>query len=158
MRFHLGDIFSPEVEEEVLATGKWDVLVCNPPYISRGSFARDTARSVRNFEPRLALVPERGDDEVARWGCESEDVFYARLLGLAARLAPKRVLFEVAGEEQAVRVVDMVWRDERLVDMYPRVEIWRDNPHAEYESKEIAGREVPLRGSGGARAVFLCRG
>ena len=156
-QFHLGDIFSPKVEDEVLVMGEWDILVCNPPYISQGSFSQGTARSVRNFEPRLALVPERGDDEVVQWGCMPEDVFYARLLDLSARLAPKRMLFEVAGGGQAVRVVDMFRRDERLVGMYPRVEIWRDHPHAEYESMKIAGRQIPLRGSGGARAVFLCR-
>ncbi|KAI9827988.1 MAG: hypothetical protein M1819_006831 [Sarea resinae] len=36
---------------------EWDVIISNPPYISPEGYKRTTSRSVRNFEPRLALVP-----------------------------------------------------------------------------------------------------
>lgn len=36
-----------------------DLLVCNPPYIPRNTFVRDTATSVKVWEPRLALVGDK---------------------------------------------------------------------------------------------------
>ncbi|CAR25004.1 S-adenosylmethionine-dependent methyltransferase [Lachancea thermotolerans CBS 6340] len=33
-----------------------DLITCNPPYIPRTTFARETARSVKLFEPKLALL------------------------------------------------------------------------------------------------------
>ncbi|KAK3359762.1 S-adenosyl-L-methionine-dependent methyltransferase [Lasiosphaeria hispida] len=155
IHFTPADIFSPFLLP-FLTQPTWDLLISNPPYISRGAFARETARAVRNYEPRLALVPDR-DGETAVLGCASEDVFYARLLQLAGILAPRRVFFEVAGIEQAARVVDMVRGDARLSGFYPQVEIWRDSPHEEYEMQRVRNYEVPFRGSGGARGVYLCR-
>lgn len=40
-----------EVQDE------WDLLTSNPPYISPRGFSVSTSRSVRNWEPKLALVP-----------------------------------------------------------------------------------------------------
>ncbi|KAK0720002.1 S-adenosyl-L-methionine-dependent methyltransferase [Lasiosphaeris hirsuta] len=155
IHFTQADIFSPSLLPS-LTPHAWDLLISNPPYISRGAFARETARAVRNYEPRLALVPDR-DDETAGLGCASEDVFYARLLQLAGVLTPRRAFFEAAGIEQAVRVINMVKGDARLSGLYPQVEIWRDNPHKEYEVQRFGDHEVPFRGSGGARAVYLCQ-
>ncbi len=42
-----------------IAQEKWDILISNPPYISPRGFAKQTSRSVRNWEPKLALVPWR---------------------------------------------------------------------------------------------------
>lgn len=158
IHFTLNDLFSPSLLSS-LATTPWDVLISNPPYISRQSFAHDTSRSVRNHEPRLALVPDH-DGASVELLCEPEDVFYTQLLQLAKSLSPspRLVLLEVAGIEQAERVVGMVGRDDELQRLYPRVEIWRDHPHPEYESHEFGERAVPIRGSGGARAVYLCNG
>ncbi|KAI8385491.1 N-6 Adenine-specific DNA methylases signature [Nakaseomyces glabratus] len=36
-----------------------DILLCNPPYIPRKAFTRTTARSVRLYEPRLALIADK---------------------------------------------------------------------------------------------------
>lgn len=33
------------------------IITCNPPYISKAAFAQQTERSVRNYEPKLALTP-----------------------------------------------------------------------------------------------------
>ncbi|KAI0599171.1 HemK family methyltransferase [Biscogniauxia sp. FL1348] len=138
-----------------------DVLVSNPPYISVRGFERDTARSVRNFEPRRALVPS-GDD-AARYrygGCAPEDVFYARLLEVAAVLRPSIAAFEVGDLDQAVRVVRMA---ARRPERWDDIEIWRDWPDlrpAEGEAGvvRVDGRgDVPVRGSGHGRVVFLRR-
>jgi methylase of polypeptide subunit release factors len=34
------------------------IIISNPPYISQSAFGKETTRSVRNWEPRLALVPD----------------------------------------------------------------------------------------------------
>lgn len=36
-----------------------DLLICNPPYIPRETFVKDTATSVKLYEPRLALVGDK---------------------------------------------------------------------------------------------------
>jgi len=55
---HQGNIFSPLSPSMHPSDGQpIDLLVCNPPYISHRGFATQTTRSVRNFEPKLALVP-----------------------------------------------------------------------------------------------------
>ena len=62
--FGQADILDPSFLQTLLtedtgrkAPEKWDILVSNPPYISPSGFAHSTARSVRNYEPRIALVP-----------------------------------------------------------------------------------------------------
>jgi len=137
-----------------------DVLTCNPPYISLRGFARDTARSVRNYEPRLAQVPLPRAGYDGR--CASEDVFYARLLDLGQKLGPRVLLCEVGGLEQARRVVDMALRHP-FSRRAAVVEIWADSPDVKREAGETAsvvvgGREIPIRGSGHGRSVFIACG
>jgi release factor glutamine methyltransferase len=47
-----GDLFGPLLSQ--LDTEKFDLIVCNPPYVS-GSEFETLARNVRDFEPKLAL-------------------------------------------------------------------------------------------------------
>jgi len=72
-----------------------DVVVANPPYISPRGYERETARSVRLWEPKLALVPE---------GRMKGDGFYPRIGWVARRLEAGCVVAEVGGLEQARRV------------------------------------------------------
>lgn len=142
----------------------WDVLVCNPPYVSDWAFARQSARSVRNYEPKIAQVPaerHRGGTSGAHW---PEDVFYARLLDIAVRLRPRVMLFEVGDLSQALRVAEMALGHEGLAGCGPKVsvEVWRDWPDAapeedEETSAEVFGasREVHIKGSGHGRSVFI---
>jgi len=52
-----GDLFDPIIPQ--LDVGKFDLIVCNPPYVSSGEYEKlDT--NVRDYEPRLALFA--GDD------------------------------------------------------------------------------------------------
>lgn len=146
---------SPISQEET----QLDILISNPPYISRTSFSTTTTRSVRNYEPRLALVPDQ-EEESVRLQCEAEDVFYARLLEVVRGLhprPPRYVFFEVAGWEQAERVAGMVERDEMLRGWYKTMEVWRDWPDGEVEIRSIEGRDVKVRGDGEARSICLCR-
>ncbi|KAJ5180348.1 hypothetical protein N7492_003558 [Penicillium capsulatum] len=84
-----------------------DVLVSNPPYISTSDFRNGTtARSVRLFEPRLALVPPATVDSEMRTG-RPEDIFYHHLLSLSRRAGASITVLECGDIKQARRVVDM---------------------------------------------------
>lgn len=85
-----------------------DVVVANPPYISQRGFERETARSVRNYEPALALV--------------GGDMFYGPVARIAHRVGAKVVLVEVGGWEQAERV-RRAWVDN---GEWEGVHIWLD--------------------------------
>lgn len=88
-----------------------DIVVSNPPYISSRGFNTETARSVRNYEPKLALVPPREGYQVTD-GDEDEDgdIFYPVVSSIAKELSAKILLVEVGGWEQAERV-KAVWQD-----------------------------------------------
>lgn len=199
LTFARGDVFSPALLDDLAAgedtfpssssfstsspSSSWDILTCNPPYVSRRGFARQTARSVRHYEPALAQAPHaapvayphpyRSGDGGGGW--REEDVFYARLLDVAARLRPRVMLFEVGDLGQALRVVGMVLRHDGLAAAAARrtaeveVEVWRDWPDAAPEEDEEtsvklpvgdgdAQRDIRIRGSGHGRSVFIrCR-
>ncbi|SCU86364.1 LAME_0D05820g1_1 [Lachancea meyersii CBS 8951] len=36
----------------------FDIITCNPPYIPKSTFVKETSRSVKLFEPKLALIGE----------------------------------------------------------------------------------------------------
>lgn len=167
--FARGDVFSDSLLSAGEAKGDkdgyrrqdWDVMVCNPPYVSRWAFAHQTARSVRNYEPKIAQVPA-----VAYGGgaVRPEDVFYARLLDIAVRLGPRVILFEVGDLRQALRVAEMALGHKDLAGSGSGiiVEVWRDWPDAAPEEEEElsakvfdGSREVHIRGSGHGRSVFI---
>ncbi|KAJ5822893.1 hypothetical protein N7447_005233 [Penicillium robsamsonii] len=81
-----------------------DLLISNPPYISQTEFRNGTtARSVRRFEPKLALVPPYSCSRIE--DCMPEDIFYHRILTLAFRLKAKLTVLECGDSSQANRVV-----------------------------------------------------
>lgn len=137
---------------------KCDVLISNPPYISRSDYTRTTARSVRKFEPRLALVPPpspRKHDRHDGSYDETGDLFYPHLLDLAERLSAKFVLLEVADIEQAQSVVSMILR---RPSWHVDVEIWRDEPSRTGAEEAIVNdRAVNVIGEGSGRSVFIWR-
>ncbi|KAJ8608996.1 hypothetical protein MRB53_039355 [Persea americana] len=79
VQFLQADIFNTENMKNVQAALKTDILISNPPYISRQQFRTITARSVRKYEPRLALVPEQNMAS----STEDGDQFYPRLWQVA---------------------------------------------------------------------------
>ena len=129
----------------------FQILTANPPYIPRKAFRSTTSRSVRRYEPELALVPRTvtaaGEDE-------DGDVFYPRLLDIAIQVNAKIVLLEVADMEQALRVATMV----AVRSVWKTIEIWRDEPSAESgsgnEASCLEGAQVNVRGRGNGRSVF----
>jgi methylase of polypeptide subunit release factors len=132
-----------------------DVLVSNPPYISSKAYRTTTARSVRHFEPKLALLPPINGAEPAEHDFDG-DVFYPRLLGLAERLQAKVVLLEVGDMEQAQRIATMAVHQ----GLWERIEIWRDQPDTASQPSDnvVLGHAViPILGAGHGRAVFAYR-
>lgn len=157
VHFHQGDVLGhdsgdiPKVEEILEAytpqhrrgsgareSCGWDILISNPPYISPESF-RDgtTARSVRLFEPELALVPPSGNvNYTAIMDCKREDIFYHHLIALSFKLSVKLTVLECGSRQQGSRVaaickafLSKLPRDHRwTVDIWSGVDIYdRDN-------------------------------
>lgn len=134
-----------------------DVLISNPPYISPSDYNRTTARSVRQFEPKLALVPPASnlDIHVDARTKDDGDLFYPRLLDLAERLSTKLVLLEVADVDQAKRVASMVLQRS---SWNVGVEIWRDEPsRGRVEEVIVEHYAVRVLGEGNGRSVFIWR-
>lgn len=128
---------------------EWDLLICNPPYISPKHFETTTSRSVRNYEPKLALVPPP-----LKPGLTDEqqgDLFYPRLLHLADKFKSQMLLMEVADLAQAERVAAMAQERES----WSGVEIWCDQPGMPWRESSLCN--VPLIGQGHGRSVFCWR-
>ncbi|MCJ1247855.1 hypothetical protein MMC30_005070 [Trapelia coarctata] len=177
VRFAYGDVLGGQLESSLKGgeRGEWDIVISNPPYISPSGFERETERSVRLWEPRLALVPPlpSGDSN-----SNKGDTFYTALLSLARDVGARILLMEVAGTAQAGRVVDMALstKDARKRDSdWGGVEVWHDELHTPGESsterrglrdgngKNGSGngkKDIPVRqvGTGHARAVVCYRG
>ena len=148
-----------------------DILISNPPYISSTEYHRTTGRSVRHFEPKLALVPALPSKAGSRIACQPHtvrrsltpadvrsyhdgDLFYPPLLHEAQRLNAKIVLLEVADLDQAMRVVALAVRQRH----WSGIEVWRDDPagvSTGEENVEIDGKSIPILGSGHGRSVLL---
>lgn len=131
----------------------WDILISNPPYISPSAFWKTTTRSVRGFEPKLALVPPHSDGNTDD---EQADKFYHRLLATARICEAKIVLLEVADLEQALRVARMA----RDMNLFHGIEIWRDQPDQpdEFAESDSSEHEFPVLGAGNGRSVLCWRG
>ena len=84
----------------------FDVIVSNPPYIAKEEFEQ-LDESVRNFEPKLALIPD-GDDALTFYrrlatntALRPDGVIYAELNEF--RTADIRAIFEAEGYDCEVR-------------------------------------------------------
>ncbi|KAF2633348.1 S-adenosyl-L-methionine-dependent methyltransferase [Macroventuria anomochaeta] len=127
----------------------WDILISNPPYISPSAYWKTTTRSVRGFEPKLALVPppkSKFDDR------QQGDMFYPRLLKIAEEVEAKIVLLEVADLEQALRVAQLAQK----LDVFDGIEIWRDEPDVS-SSQPTNEDGFHVYGEGNARSVVCWR-
>lgn len=138
IRIVKGDIFD---NKATIVAGDWDVVISNPPYISPQGFNKTTSRSVRNYEPKMALVPSSKNHTKSakphnNSAIEEEedhkigDSFYPQILNIAAQANAKIVLLEVADMDQATRVaqegiirISRHWPTKKFY-----CEIWRDWP------------------------------
>ncbi|KAL6889638.1 S-adenosyl-L-methionine-dependent methyltransferase [Trichoderma longibrachiatum] len=161
-----GDIFQDQTLEK-LQERTWDVMVSNPPYISRRAWRHgggQIGHSVRKYEPSLALVPGDGIPIPADW--EHEDIFYARLLDIAYRLKPKAMLLEIGDEMQAARVIARF--SQHRLSVGSHMEIWRDWPDMTPDHDEGflldtttadgCSQTVVAKGSGNVRSILLTLG
>jgi methylase of polypeptide subunit release factors/DNA-directed RNA polymerase specialized sigma24 family protein len=128
----------------------WDILISNPPYISPNNYWNTTTRSVRGFEPKLALVPP---PQPGSTDAEQADAFYPPILDIASEVEAKLVLLEVADLDQALRVA----RAARALRIFDGVEIWRDQPDEPADPSPKTA-EFPVLGRGSARSVVCWRG
>ncbi|KKA16321.1 RNA methyltransferase [Rasamsonia emersonii CBS 393.64] len=128
----------------------WDVLISNPPYISPSSFKNGTtARSVRVYEPTLALVPPLSAlSNLSRLNVgniRQEDAFYPQLLSLTFRLGTRLAIFECGSLAQAQRVVCMAQTLARQVEHCRdfAIDIWQ--PCIQDDNDLSGARAVILR-------------
>jgi methylase of polypeptide subunit release factors len=156
-KFILADVFkssshvSKSISSVIDAIGcsPWDIIISNPPYVSPSGFRSVTSRSVRLYEPRLALVPKV---EAPMSDDEHGDSFYPRLLDIAKLLQSKLLLLEVGDMNQAERVASMA----QLSATWSKVEIWKDDPRQQEESRDSqTNHHINILGSGDGRFV-LC--
>lgn len=168
IQFVQGDIFG----DKALVEGEWDIVTSNPPYISPKGFNTTTSRSVRNYEPKSALVPPSpsGDHadlllDEATGDSAIGDSFYPAILEIAARVKARMVIMEVADLPQARRVASLGIRSGN----WRRCEIWRDwfdevemeegkEEEEEEEDKStihISGVPVRVLGKGNGRSVYF---
>jgi HemK-like putative methylase len=116
----------------------WDVLVANPPYIAPDDYAVGgrTEGSVRDHEPRLALVPPSPEGSL-----HPGDTFYPKLLQIAQMVSSDLIVLELGDDEQAARVRDMVIRAKLAKQGRLCIETWYDDElitvHTDYEGKEL---------------------
>ena len=156
IRFVQADIFDDEVKAKLEEEGgNWDIVISNPPYISPKGFNEHTSRSVRNYEPKIALVPSPSRDHAAAYlsngdgdGDEATtatrdsrigDSFYPQILKIASRVHAKTVLMEVSDLAQAKRVAGLGIRRGHWGN---KCEIWRDWPDEAGEQEVgVVGQE-----------------
>jgi release factor glutamine methyltransferase len=67
-----GDLFDPLIPQ--MDTEKFDLIVCNPPYVSAPEFKK-LERNVKDYEPRLALFAGTDGLDVYRRIIEKVDSF-----------------------------------------------------------------------------------
>ncbi|KIW70673.1 hypothetical protein PV04_02918 [Phialophora macrospora] len=134
------------VEEDIspsVSSAPWDMVIANPPYIGPKDYdlGGKTEPSVRNYEPKEALVPV-ADGFFKSPAIIQADLFYQPLIRIAQAVNAQLLVMEVGDSSQGARVGKMVvkkastevsrssnnprlslsWRGDGL-----RLEAWRDD-------------------------------
>ncbi|KAF4556705.1 Hypothetical protein D9617_1g085840 [Elsinoe fawcettii] len=152
------NISGPKDKGKTALSLQWDVLMSNPPYVSPRQYQKVTSRSVRHYEPQIALVPPSSHGQVETDDARA-DVFYHALIDMAIETGVRYILFEVGDAAQAARVVKVM--QEKLGEAWKsmRVEVWRDEPGVPAGDGPMAIDEellngVAVTGRGNVRGVF----
>ncbi len=167
--FQLGDIRELSTMPNKVLGKNWDIVISNPPYISPEAFNTDTSRSVRNFEPGLALIPPSKHDTGSGGTIKHDylnnegDTLYPAILNIAIKANTKLVVLEVSDLSQAIRVASIALK----LKHWDFVEIWRDSLKSDQSQAidgkvlpnqlVVEGHEVLLRGTGNGRAVVCSK-
>lgn len=118
IEFQLADVFrwtveSPSLKDQILSTADksrvptWDIVIANPPYVSKSTyFSSTTERSVRGYEPRMALMFTSSCTSEFRTITKfhSGDEFYEPIMAIANSAQAQILLIEVGSKSQAERV------------------------------------------------------
>jgi methylase of polypeptide subunit release factors len=149
-----------------------DILTANPPYISPTHFSSGrTTRSVRRYEPRLALVPAPTLSDPSQRGLSMVgvptrgDEFYHDILPLSRQLSAGLTVLEVGDMEQAVRVMELAAKVlvaeqglERKKETGTLLETWYDDGRVEVWGRDKSfGLDAAEGDDASARAVVIWR-
>ena len=110
----------------------WDMIIANPPYISSKDYGPGgkTEKSVRNYEPKKALVPV-AEGRFRSPAFELADLFYPPLMRIARHVDAQLLVMEVGDSSQALRVGKQVFaaqKSEVVSSAHEkRLETWRDD-------------------------------
>ena len=112
-----GDLFDPVVP--YLDTDRFDLIVCNPPYVSATEFDV-LERNVKDYEPRLALFAGTDGLDVYRRICEKVDDFLktdaALMLEIGYSQGPLvRELLEQVGCFTEIKIEKDIHNNDRIV-------------------------------------------
>ncbi|MHC4361885.1 MAG: peptide chain release factor N(5)-glutamine methyltransferase [Planctomycetota bacterium] len=112
-----GDLFGPIVPQ--LDVSKFDLIVCNPPYVSAPEFEK-LEKNVKDYEPRLALYAGQDGLDIYRRICEKvgdflkPDAALMLEIGYAQGRAVKELL-EGTGVFAEMKVEKDVHNNDRIV-------------------------------------------
>ena len=120
------------VEQNSKSTAPWDMVVANPPYVDPKDYepGGETEPSVRDYEPKEALVPVAPSRFQSASVLQS-DLFYWPLYRIADAVGAQLLLMEVGDQDQAARVCEMIAHNrghDKVKRQYrARVESWKDD-------------------------------
>ena len=112
-----GDLFEPIVPQ--LDVSKFDLIVCNPPYVSAPEFEK-LQKNVKDYEPRLALYAGQDGLDIYRRICEKvtdflkPDAALMLEIGYAQGRAVKELL-ETTGIFTEIKVEKDFHNNDRIV-------------------------------------------
>ncbi|KAL8807449.1 MAG: hypothetical protein Q9200_004667 [Gallowayella weberi] len=146
IQFLQGDIFA---EERAWQKSPYDIVVSNPPYVSPAGYNHTTTRSVRNYEPKLALVPNMEHDSDVVVG----DAFYPHIVSLAEQMNASMIAVEVGDTEQARRIARMIGKRQ----LWRKLNVWGDgildDGNSRMEAHHSGILPFTAHGTGEGRAV-----
>ncbi|RMZ78570.1 hypothetical protein DV738_g3806, partial [Chaetothyriales sp. CBS 135597] len=146
-------VLHPAARQEISFRGDgfYDVIISNPPYISPTDHAAGgrVERSVRDYEPLLALVPPNIETEHG----PRSDIFYSRILQVGRLARARLICMEIGDAAQAARVVRLAeqFRSDAAGNLEAQVtELWCDDGHV----SQVNARDICQHRDRGTEAIL----